>query len=527
VTAAGHIVLAGLPGSGKSTVAPLLAALLGRRCVDIDAEVEAGLGMSVTRAFAELGERRFRAEERRVAEVALKGADPLVIAAGGGLVAQHGVMDIVERHATVVVLDAPNDELAARLGQQAADRPLLAQAPVAALHHLRGIRTAAHSHAQMRVSTGGLTPAEVAAAVAAALAGSVRVATAHPYLVRVGAGLVESVADHIPAGTRRVAVIADEAVKRVAGTVAARLRQHDVASSVLTIPGGEVSKRWNVAGLLLERCNEAGLERDDCIVAVGGGSVGDVAGLVAATYLRGIAWVVVPTTLLAMVDSAIGGKTGVNLRHGKNLAGAFWQPRGVLCDPEVLATLAPRSYRSAFAEIIKTSMIGDGDVAGLVERRLDAGLARDQEAVADLVRGCCALKAAVVAGDERESGRRAILNYGHTVGHAVEALTGLGAGLDHGEAVAFGMRVAGALSVAESGCPPGDVARQDELLDACGLTQRPDLSAADIAAQLGADKKARAGVARWVLLRHRGEAVTGIVAEPAAINAALVEALAA
>jgi shikimate kinase / 3-dehydroquinate synthase len=527
VTAVGHIVLAGLPGSGKSTVAPLLAARLGRRCVDTDAEVEAALGMSAALVFSRLGEGRFRAEERRVAEVALSCPDPLVIAAGGGLVAQHGALEVVERHATVVVLDAPDAELATRLGEQAADRPLLAHDPASALRHLRGIRTAAHGHAQLCINTSGRTPAQVAEAIAAAVGGAVRVATAHPYLVRVGAGLLDSVGDHLPASTRRVAVVADETVIGVAEALATRLRHRDLAATVLPVPGGEEAKRWSVAGLLLERCSEAGLDRDGCIVAVGGGSIGDVAGLVAATYLRGIAWVVVPTTLLAMVDSAVGGKTGVNLRRGKNLAGAFWQPRGVLCDPEVLATLAERSYRSAFAEIVKSSMVGGAELAGLVERRLDAGLARDPDAVADLVRGCCALKAAVVAGDERESGRRAILNYGHTVGHAVEALTGLGAGLDHGEAVAFGMRVAGALSIAESGCPPGDVVRQDELLDACGLTQRPLLRAADIAAHIGGDKKARGGVARWVLLRHRGEAVIGIVAEPAAVGAALSEALAA
>jgi 3-dehydroquinate synthetase len=193
----------------------------------------------------------------------------------------------------------------------------------------------------------------------------------------------------------------------------------------------------------------------------------------------------------------------------------------------VLATLSERSFRSAFAEIVKSSMVGGGEVAELVERRVHAGLERDPEAIADLVRGCCTLKAEVVAVDEHETGRRAILNYGHTVGHAVEALTGLGAGLDHGEAVAFGMRVAGALSVVESGCPRSDIAHQDELLDACGLSTRPRLPMSDIAAQLGTDKKARAGIPRWVLLRRRGDPVTGIVVEPDAISAALSEVMAA
>ncbi|HEY7925958.1 MAG TPA: bifunctional shikimate kinase/3-dehydroquinate synthase [Candidatus Dormibacteraeota bacterium] len=522
-----HIVLVGLPGSGKSTLAPLLAARLGMEAVDTDREVEQRLGMSVPRVFAELGEDRFRSAERDALDTALQSQRPLVIAAGGGLIAQRGAIDILSRHATVVLLDAQDEELLARLGPQASSRPLLADAPASALHHLRTARTAAHGRAQLRVSVGGLTAADVVDRISVALQGAVRVATADPYLVRVGSGCVEMVSAHVPATARRVALIVDEAVTGVADTIAGGLRRDHLAATVIPIAGGEQAKQWAIAGALLERCSDVGLDRDDCIVAVGGGSVGDVAGLVAATYLRGVAWLVVPTTLLAMVDSSIGGKTAVNLRRGKNLAGVFWQPRAVLCDPDLLATLSDRSFRSAFAEIVKSSMVATGELPELVDRRIAAALARDGDALCDLVRGCCALKAAVVAGDEREAGRRAILNYGHTVGHAVEALTGLGTGLDHGEAVAFGMRVAGALSVVESGCPPADITHQDELLDACGLATRPRLPTSEIAAQLGSDKKARAGIPRWVLLRRRGDPVTGIVVEPAAISAALAEVLAA
>ncbi|MBJ7595035.1 MAG: 3-dehydroquinate synthase [Candidatus Dormibacteraeota bacterium] len=527
MTELGHVVLVGLPGCGKSTVAPLLAQRLGRAFFDTDADVEARLGMSCARVFAELGEPRFRAEERRSAEAALGSAQPLVIAAGGGLIAQHGAIDVLARRATVICLDAADAELVARVGAQAEGRPRLGDSPGTALPHLRAMRAGAHALAQLHVPTEGRIPEQVAEAIAMALTGAVRVGTARPYLVRVGTGILEDVAGHVPHGTRRVALVADEAVAAVAETVAVQLRRQGLSATVFAVRGGEHAKQWSTAGALLEQCSDAGLDRDDCIIAVGGGSVGDVAGLVAATYLRGIAWVVVPTTLLAMVDSAVGGKTAVNLHRGKNLAGVFWQPRAVLCDPDVLAGLGDRSFRSAFAEIVKSSMVGDGHLAEVVDRRLPAALGRDREALTELIRACCALKAEVVAGDERESGRRAILNYGHTVGHAVEALTGLGAGLDHGEAVAFGMRVAGALSVVEAACPAADVRHQDEILDACGLSQRPRLVAADIADQLGVDKKARGGVARWVLLRGRGEPVTGIVVEPDAVRTALSQALAA
>jgi 3-dehydroquinate synthase len=527
MSAAGHVVLVGLPGSGKSTVAPLLAARLGRGCVDTDAEVESRLRMPVSRVFEELGEPRFRAEERAVVERALASPQPLVVAAGGGLIAQHGAPELLRRHATVVLLDAGDPVLLDRLGTQAGSRPLLAAAPETSLHHLRSARMAAHGHVQLRIHVDSLAPEAVADEIAAALDGGVRVGTKHPYLVRVGGGAAEHVGAHVPAPARRVALITDDAVAGIADGIASDLRRDGLTATVIPLAGGEDAKRWETVGALLERCGDAGLERDDCIVAVGGGSIGDVAGLVAATYLRGVAWIVVPTTLLAMVDSAIGGKTAVNLRRGKNLAGVFWQPRAVLCDPGVLGTLSDRAFRSAFAEIVKSAMVGAGDLAALVERHLAASLARDPAALAELIRGCCELKAEVVAGDERESGRRAILNYGHTVGHAVEALTGLGAGLDHGEAVAFGMRVAGALSIEESGCPRDDIARQDELLDACGLSQRPALAAGAIADHLGTDKKARGGVPRWVLLRRRGDPVTGIVAEAGAINRAVTEVLVA
>jgi 3-dehydroquinate synthase len=523
----GHVVLIGLPGTGKTTIAPLLAQRLGRTYLDIDAEVERRLGMDVAGAFRELGEPRFRAEEQHAAEAALASTEPLVIAAGGGLAVQHGAVELLQRRATVVCLDATDSELMRRVGASGGGRPVLGTTPEPTLRHLRAVRAAAHGTAQLHVATGGLTREQVADAIAGALSGAVRVGTAHPYLVRVGAGTLDSVGGHIPSTARRVVLIADEAVMAIAEAIAVRLRHQELAATVFPVAGGEQAKQWSVAGRLLEHCSDAGLDRHDCIVAVGGGSVGDVAGLVAATYMRGISWVVVPTTLLAMVDAAVGGKTAVNLRRGKNLAGVFWQPRAVVCDPEVLDTLGDRSFRSAFAEIVKSSMVGGGHLAEVVDRRLPAALERDRDALTDLIRACCALKADVVAGDEREAGRRAILNYGHTVGHALEALTGLGAGLDHGEAVAFGMRVAGALSVVEADCPATDVAHQDELLDACGLAQRPRLAAAEIADSLGADKKARGGVARWVLLRRRGEPVTGIVADPAAVLSAISGALAA
>lgn len=521
----GHVVLVGLPGSGKTTVGPLLARRLGLRSLDTDSEVERRLGMSVETVFNDLGEVRFRAEELSALTAALDNPRPQVVSAGGGLIAQPGVAAAVARRATIVWLDAPDSELLRRLGPGAHSRPLLAAGPTDRLSTLRSQRASAHAHAQFHVDSSGSGPDEVAALLAGLLIASVRVATDPSYLVTVAAGAIDGVARHLPESSRRVVVICDASVEAVGRRVAGHARDSGRTVTEVAVEGGEQLKHWSMAGALVERCSDAGLDRDDCIVAVGGGSVGDVAGFAAATYLRGIPWVGVPTTLLAMVDSSIGGKTGVNLRAGKNLAGAFWQPRAVVCDPTALTTLPDRSFHSAFAEIIKSSMVGGGELTSLLEERLRECLARDPDAVAAMVRACCTLKADVVAGDERETGRRAILNYGHTVGHAVEALTGFGSGPDHGEAVAFGMRVAGRLSVANTGCPPADIAWQDALLDECGLTGTPPVEAADVAARLGADKKARRGVPRWVLLRGRGDPVCGIVIEERSVAKALAEAL--
>ncbi|TMD00935.1 MAG: 3-dehydroquinate synthase, partial [Chloroflexi bacterium] len=329
------------------------------------------------------------------------------------------------------------------------------------------------------------------------------------YPVLVGEGVAARLPEHLPPSAGRVAVVADRAVIGLARDLARQVRRGGRKVNVIPVSGGERIKTWAAAGRLLDRFAGAGLDRGDCAVAVGGGSVGDLCGFAAASYQRGIAHLQVPTTLLAMVDAAIGGKTGVNLRAGKNLAGAFWQPRAVLCDPAVLGTLPERPYRAALAEIIKTAMIAPGPLPDHLDTRLGGVLARDPATLAEVVSACCALKAEVVAGDEREAGRRAILNYGHTVGHALEAETGYGEALLHGEAVACGLRVAGRLSVALTGCPAADVAWQDGLLAGCGLGGLPEVDAAAVVARTHLDKKARAGTVRWVLLERRGAATTG------------------
>jgi 3-dehydroquinate synthase len=307
---------------------------------------------------------------------------------------------------------------------------------------------------------------------------------------------------------QRGVIVADS---NTAGLFAEPLRQalhrDGYETEVLTVAAGESSKSMRQVERLLERLPALGLDRHSFVIAVGGGVVGDLAGFLAAVYLRGIAFIQVPTSLLAQVDSSVGGKTGVNLPQGKNLVGAFYQPRLVLIDTATLRSLPPRELRAGFAEVIKYGAIRDRSLFAWLEANAERVLKLEPDAVTDVVKRCCQLKAEVVGLDERESGVRAILNFGHTVGHAVEALTEY-VGLLHGEAVAMGMCVAARLSVQHGGLSAADALRLEQLIAASGLPVRlgDRLKLDDLREAMKLDKKARAGKPRFVLLRRLGEA---------------------
>lgn len=525
MSALNAVALTGLPGSGKSAVGRALADRLRWACVDLDDEVANAAGRSITEIFREAGEASFRELELAALRRALARDSCVVIACGGGLMAQPEARRALLERACVVWLDAPDEILGARLGN-GSERPLLRGEPAITLPALRRERSPFYSQAHLRVDAGAPVTA-TAARVADAVFGAVRVGLpASAYHVAVRAGALTDVPLHLPSSAERIAVVADRRVRPAARRLVAAIRATGRRALPMPVPGGERIKTWPAAGRLLRQISAAGLQRHDCIVALGGGSVGDVAGFVAATYLRGIAWVNVPTTLLAMVDSAIGGKTGVNLPRGKNLAGAYWQPRAVVCDTEVLTSLNARAYRSAFAEIVKYAMITDDGLAGFLDGSAASLTRRDPDAVTDVVRRCAAIKAAVVAGDEREAGRRAILNYGHTVGHALEVVTGYGEALNHGEAVAVGMRVAGRLSTRLLGCPAGDVAWQDEQLQRFDLGSAPHVDPASVMRATRADKKARGDMVAWVLLELRGVPRFGQAVPEDTVMAVLREVLA-
>jgi 3-dehydroquinate synthase len=307
---------------------------------------------------------------------------------------------------------------------------------------------------------------------------------------------------------RRCLVVSDEHVAPLyLERLADCLALDAAALAHVILPAGETHKTLASFGRILDACAEAGLRRDDLLIALGGGVIGDLAGFAAASYMRGIDFVQIPTTLLAMVDSSVGGKTGLNLGAGKNLAGAFWQPRLVLADIDTLATLDPREYRAGLAEVVKYAAIADRALFDWLVDQVPAINARDPAVIAAMVDASCRHKAAIVARDERESGDRALLNFGHTFGHAIEAALDYH-GLLHGEAVAIGMLQAARLSTRLGLAGEGDAQRLAQLLAALGLqTRPPPIPLARLQQHMALDKKASRKGLRFILWRGIGAAM--------------------
>jgi len=304
------------------------------------------------------------------------------------------------------------------------------------------------------------------------------------------------------------------------------LKRAGLDATTAVVPAGERSKRPEILSRLWRVCAAAGLERGDCVVALGGGVVGDLGGFAAATWLRGVAWVGVPTSLLAQVDSSVGGKTGIDLAAGKNLVGAFHQPAGVLVDSDLLQTLPVRERRAGLAEVVKVAMATDASMFRWMEREVRGLSEGRRDSLAEAVRRAIHAKLRVVRGDEREreGGRRTALNYGHTLGHALEAARGY-RGVRHGEAVAIGMRVASALSVRLVALAPGERARLVALLDALRLPRRmPPTPLAALLEAMAHDKKRGASGTRWVLTPRVGHASVPRLISGRLVQAALREA---
>lgn len=343
------------------------------------------------------------------------------------------------------------------------------------------------------------------------------------YPIHIGAGLLERpdlVMAHLAAPL--AAIVSNDTVAPLyLGGFSRELRDRDVRVTEIILPDGEVHKNWQTLNHIFDVLLKNRCERATTLIALGGGVIGDLAGFAAATYQRGVPFIQVPTTLLAQVDSSVGGKTGINHPLGKNMIGAFHQPRLVLADTDTLRTLPDRELRAGLAEVIKYGLIRDVAFFEWLESNMDKLLARETEALAYAIERSCANKADVVAADELESGVRALLNLGHTFGHAIEAGLGYGNWL-HGEAVAAGTMMAAELSRRLGWLSGPDCARAAALMQRAGLpTQGPELGADRYLDLMALDKKVTAGKIRLVLLKNIGEGVISAEAGTADLRAAI------
>ncbi len=518
------IVLVGLMGAGKTSIGRRMAARLGLPFRDADAEIELAAGCSVPEVFRRYGEKDFRDGERRVIRRLLAG-DPLVLATGGGAFMDPATRETIRAEGVSVWLRARLPTLVRRVAGRG-NRPLLADGNAHdTLARLMEVRHPIYAESDIVVDCGDESPDHTTTRVIQALhdwrpARRLTVAlSSTEYDVVVGDGLLSRagalLAPVIP--QKRAVVVTDETVAALhLPALLDGLAQTGITAKTIVVPPGEASKSMDSYARVVAALLDAGVERRTTVIALGGGVVGDLAGFAAATTLRGLPFVQVPTTLLSQVDSSVGGKTGINTVHGKNLVGAFHQPRMVLADTGTLGTLPVRELRAGYAEIVKAGLIGDAAFFDWCERHGAALAAGDRDLQAEAVLRACAFKAAVVGDDEREeasSDGRALLNLGHTFGHALEAEVGYGGGLLHGEAVAVGLGLAFRLSAGLGLCDPEDAVRVAEHLQAVGLPSEPGMlnrrfSAGRLVAHMRRDKKMRDGVLHFVLVRGVGQAFT-------------------
>jgi shikimate kinase/3-dehydroquinate synthase len=492
------LVFIGFMGAGKSTAARAAAAARDVPADDADLLLEAKLGEPIGTFFAREGEAAFRAVEEELCVALLDGADGGVVALGGGALGSERVRAALARH-TAVLLDVDLDTAWERAGGR---RPLARdRAAFAALYEARAPVYEAAADAILPASALGVLPRALPALEAIPEGHRLLWATAASGDYPVWIGPLERAP--WPEGGGRI-VITDE---RVAALHAARVPG---AAGMIEVPVGEEAKTLATAERVWRALVAQGATRADQVVALGGGVVGDLAGFCAATYQRGIAVVQVPTTLVAQVDSAYGGKTAIDLPEGKNYVGAYHQPAAVLTDPELLATLPAAELAAGYAEVVKTALIAGGTLWD----RVSGGAPVDAATIA----ACVRTKLRVVAADERDAGARQVLNLGHTVGHAIETVTGYRR-YRHGEAVGLGLLVALRLS-------GNDALRElvGELLASAGLPARLDGAAPeDVAAATARDKKRSRDAVPFVLVEAPGRVTPGNLVDPGALLAAVAE----
>jgi shikimate kinase/3-dehydroquinate synthase len=522
-------------GAGKTAIGKRLAARLGLPFHDADHEIEQAAGITVAEIFARHGEAHFRAGEKRVIERLLAGG-PIVLAPGGGAFMDPETRALIKSRALSIWLNCPVPVLVSRVKGRT-HRPLLnGHDPAEILRNLAQIRHPIYAQADITIygseDSADVTTQNVHDAIAAHVPPrSVNIALSQSsYDVVIGPKLLTRAGAMMRDVMRepRCVIVTDEIVAGLhLPTLQRSLDDAGIGHDALIVPPGEASKSLATWSGLVDSLLARKVDRHTTIVALGGGVVGDLAGFAAAATLRGLPFIQIPTTLLAQVDSSVGGKTGINAKQGKNLLGAFHQPKLVIADIGVLASLPPRELRAGYAEIAKAGLIADAGFYEWCETNAAAMLGGDTARLAEAVERAVAFKAGVVGDDEREekpNDGRALLNLGHTFAHALEAETGYGNGLLHGEAVATGLVLATALSAKLGLCPQEETGRIAAHLSEVGLPVRINaLPAEHLLAHMKQDKKMRGGVLSFVLSRGIGRAFTSRDVPEDAVRDVLLE----
>lgn len=507
-----NLILTGFMGTGKTTVGKAIAERLKRTFIDTDTWIEERAGKSVAAIFAEDGEDRFRAWE---AEACAAFTEPqsLIIATGGWALGPQKNRELMEQGGRIICLTATPDVILERVGTTA-NRPLLASEDRAErVRTLLKQREAVYRSFPWQVNTTEMSPAEVMLHVMALYGAIANLAEPDTFelpmhersmSILLGTELLNVLGAMLRArGLRgRVAVISDSNVAPLYGErVAKSLSMSGFEPQLLRVAAGEASKTLDMASGLYTALVNVGIERSDLIIALGGGMIGDLAGFVAATYLRGIQWIDLPTSLLAMIDAGIGGKVGVDLPAGKNLVGAFHPPLMTISDMTTLHSLPGREFRAGIAEMIKAGVIADAELFGMFE----AG----ETDLPEMMRRAIQVKVDIVREDPFEKGRRAALNLGHTIGHGLEAASKFE--LLHGEAIAIGTiaeaRVAERIGLARTGVAD----RIERVTDRVNLPVRySNLDIEEIVTLMQADKKKHGGRLKYALPRDIGDVAIGV-----------------
>lgn len=506
-----HIFIYGPPGAGKSTVGRVLAASLDMEFVDLDAEIVAFTGQTIPQIMAEWGESGFRDLEGTALRRVTKGP-PRVVALGGGALLRAQNRSHAEAKGVVVSLTAEIETLRERIEQDTTERPLLADDLPGKLTRLMERRSDHYRSYDLRVATDGLSPEDIAWHIQVMVGRFRARGMGQPYDVIVQPGGFDGLGDLLRQRglSGPMVIVSDENVAPLyAERISKLLRRAGIGSALVTIPSGEQHKTLETVAELWRKFLGLGLDRKSTVLALGGGVVGDLAGFAAATFMRGMNWVALPSTLLAMADASMGGKTGFDLPEGKNLVGAFYPPRLVFANPYMLSTLEDAELRSGLAEVVKHGVIADPALFTLCS----GGLEAVKDDMAQVVQRAMAVKAQIIEADPYEKGIRAALNFGHTVGHAIEKVSNYT--IRHGEAVAMGMVAEAKLAEKLWICSKGLSDRIAATLKSLGLPTQipPELPREALMAAMRHDKKRELGVVYFALPEEIGQMQVGVKLE--------------